>query len=62
METSIEYAAALAVMKVAERKYGVALAAYRAMRITDAEFLALRAEHEAATKAFDAAFAKESQS
>ena len=40
----------------ASKKFAIAQAAYRARTIGDAEFLAAKREHDAASKAFDAAY------
>jgi hypothetical protein len=50
------YETAREVHTVAIRAYNVALAAYRALEINDAEFFAARAIKVAADKAFDVAF------
>lgn len=56
---SNEYAAALEAHNAAFRKFDAVRNAYRALQCGDAEFLAARAEYEAATALFDEAFAKE---
>jgi hypothetical protein len=56
---SNEYAAALEAHNVAFRKFDAVRTAYRACKVGDAEFLAAKKEYDAATEAFDAAYAKE---
>jgi hypothetical protein len=57
---SLEYAAALATANAATRKFGIAQAAYRARRITDAEFLAEQRAYKIADDAFNDAWLAES--
>jgi len=52
-----DYQAALLAHDAAFAKYRVVRDAYRARTVGDAEFLAARAEYDAATEAFDVAFA-----
>ena len=56
-----EYVHALETANKASRKFRKAQMAYRARTIGDTEFLAAQALHNAAQKAFDVAFAKESE-
>jgi hypothetical protein len=60
MKYSLEYAAALATVQAATRKFSIAQAAYRARRITDAEFLAEQRAYKIADDAFEAAAQAES--
>lgn len=53
------YTAALEASRVASQAFGNAQRQYRAGEISDAQFLEARAANEAATAAFDEAFAKE---
>lgn len=53
-----EYEAALAKANEASRKFRQIQSDYRSRKIGDAEFLAGRAEHEAAKSEFDIAYAK----
>lgn len=59
MDMSNEYAVALEAGRAAATKYMKALADYRALKIGDGEYLAARAESQAAAKAFEEAYAKE---
>ena len=54
-----EYAAAIAAHNAAFAKFDAVRTAYRARKVGDAEFLAAKKAYEVATKAYDAAFAKE---
>jgi hypothetical protein len=56
---SPEYAAALAAHNVACQRLNVASAAYRAMKITDAEFIAEHNAWKEATAIYDAAYSAE---
>jgi len=51
-----DYQAAVLVHNAAFEKFRVVRDAYRARTIGDVEFLAAKAEYDAATKSFDAAF------
>lgn len=51
-----EYEAALEAVRAASRAYNVAVHAYRAGDMADADYLAARATLKAAEAAFDAAF------
>jgi hypothetical protein len=56
---SKEYELALEASRKASREFAAAQTAYRARKIDDREFLAAKAKHDEACKAFDAAYAKE---
>ena len=56
---SNEYAAALAAHNAAFAKFDAVRTAYRAQKVGDAEFLTAKKEYDAATNAYDAAYAKE---
>ena len=51
-----EYIAAIDAHNQAMRKYRVAVDAYRAKQLSETEYLAARAERDAAHRAFDAAY------
>jgi hypothetical protein len=54
-----EYAKALEDHSAAFRKFDAVRADYRARKVGDDEFLAAKKEYDAATAAYDAAYAKE---
>jgi hypothetical protein len=56
---SMEYEAAVNMANAASKAYGVAVAAYRARTIGDAEYLKAHKIYMAAEAEFDVAFAKE---